>query len=1353
MKTKLLIAFTLFCGTLTAGNIYYLQSASNIWQGKPSDKVITSTSTSDVSQLVAGDEIWITGGDYELDNSGVDSVTVRGGFAGTENNPDERNGKQTTSFTNDINQTGWNFDGCTFKMSVTLTGDVFVRNSIVSNYNNQDVCPLHIEGSSPHGVLVENCWFYNNNTQRGALWCSHAIVRSCSFVNNHSRYSAGALYTQNDVVVENCFFYNNTEGVGNTSRDLYLGNSYKSVRDADGNLISSNYNEYGSNIQYVHSDGYIQMSATNCTLLQNDASPFIDKGEVSDSIKGKTIWGVNRYCDRIDVGCAEFQKPFSYFAGNTVKRPSFIKEEGWSVVDTSFVIKNGLGHFYAPGTELSFSFEQGDSFDVRNWHFNEGGGKQVDYTWDRTHGDTVRYETDTNVFDTLFITSTQVIDTFKIKAYAPLKEGVNSVTVELSEYNTSQDTLVYDGEEITLKIDYDSTDYHFKGWYCENEIISGKTEFTYKASTKSPFGIDVQRIQAYVLPDQMDVSYAIYPDDTYASVTTIPENLDNVFYGDTVSFKLIEAAGKSFKYWIDSTDVSVDTIYEKEFDALIQCHHVYKAYLEDIIYNVTVFSTINGKRYENPQRGLASVTGDGEFLYNDNTDLGVTIDKGYLFMGWRCPEITLDTLKENPYSLTGIKQDFEFEACLQVEIFKVDATVEPAGWPVTISQTNPDGQYHLHNNVTITVSDTLRMDCWQKYSNGTWKKYASACSQVSIPNISDNYQIRALYNPDILIADIRSEDEEKGSVQTTGAVTKGSEVTVSATANEGYEFDHWQTPWGAITEPAEFSFTLTQDTTLVAVFKEIQFNIFTTAEIVNHKDLKAEDYVKVDPVTTVNYDSTAIISAELAEGFDIVCWVVNRKDTVRRRVLKIDEVKEDMDVKLLVNHRVLKVSAYAEPESAGFNVYQTNESGLYYYGDSLTVVADSSVYLMGWHVFNYKDWVNDWVGYKSGELEDLTRLHIDSLTESLTLRAFYNLDMRFIDFEVSNPEYGSVEYKCKNFDYFCKGDTCDVRADVNREGRFDKWTSNDSLITHNKSFSFEIDTDSTFVAYIYSKDSLFVCAVSSDSEMGSATVKGTFTRGETVEFSADANHGYKFVSWTDEKGKVTEYPATFYYVLNDDITLTANFEPVQLTITTAVSIPNHTTIKDPDEYVKVTAPASVAYKERAVLSVECAEGFDFIGWVDKTNISDTLKVNTLIIQSVEKPYSFVAVANHQQFYVSIAKEPADWDVKMRQTNDRGVYYYGEDVTVETSSTEDMLRWEYNVDGEWVKYADPSLLIKVDSIKSDYDFRARYIVPVSVKETDDNSAVKAPEKVLINNNIYIIYDGKVIDLLGREAKIE
>ena len=74
-----------------------------------------------------------------------------------------------------------------------------------------------------------------------------------------------------------------------------------------------------------------------------------------------------------------------------------------------------------------------------------------------------------------------------------------------------------------------------------------------------------------------------------------------------------------------------------------------------------------------------------------------------------------------------------------------------------------------------------------------------------------NYEIAAVIAP-----------SESGVVNGAGTYNHGEEVTLTATANEGYKFVNWTENGEVVSEEAKYSFEITKDRNLVANFEEIE---------------------------------------------------------------------------------------------------------------------------------------------------------------------------------------------------------------------------------------------------------------------------------------------------------------------------------------------------------------------------------------------------------------------------------------------------------------------------------------------------------------------------------------------------
>lgn len=66
--------------------------------------------------------------------------------------------------------------------------------------------------------------------------------------------------------------------------------------------------------------------------------------------------------------------------------------------------------------------------------------------------------------------------------------------------------------------------------------------------------------------------------------------------------------------------------------------------------------------------------------------------------------------------------------------------------------------------------------------------------------------------------------------------------------------------------------------------------------------------------------------------------------------------------------------------------------------------------------------------------------------------------------------------------------------------------------------------------------------------------KDAYEQFENVLLIATANEGYEFVEWTDENGVVMgSYTDLYYHMLEQSVTITANFAPVDYTLTVSVN--------------------------------------------------------------------------------------------------------------------------------------------------------------------------------------------------------
>lgn len=124
--------------------------------------------------------------------------------------------------------------------------------------------------------------------------------------------------------------------------------------------------------------------------------------------------------------------------------------------------------------------------------------------------------------------------------------------------------------------------------------------------------------------------------------------------------------------------------------------------------------------------------------------------------------------------------------------------------------------------------------------------------------IYEDTELTAFFEPILYNVEVRSSNEELGTVSGGGQFTYGSYITISAIPNSGYQFDHWSD--GSTENPREI--TIYENTELTALFgiKMCTVNVVAT------------EGGTVTGSGVYPYGSSVIIEAIPEEGYEFYSW-------------------------------------------------------------------------------------------------------------------------------------------------------------------------------------------------------------------------------------------------------------------------------------------------------------------------------------------------------------------------------------------------------------------------------------------------------------------------------------------------
>ena len=192
--------------------------------------------------------------------------------------------------------------------------------------------------------------------------------------------------------------------------------------------------------------------------------------------------------------------------------------------------------------------------------------------------------------------------------------------------------------------------------------------------------------------------------------------------------------------------------------------------------------------------------------------LTATPTTGYTFSIWKRGSTVLST--SNPYTATVVDNGTgtdEFIALSTVASYSISASINPSGGG-TVSGT---GTYSYGDSCTVSATASTGYDFVNWTENGT--TVSSSASYTF--TVSANRTLVANFELETITISAGPNTVGYGTVSgNSGTYSYGDTVSLTATAASGYEFSEWTENGTTVSSNATYSFTATQDRTLVAVF-------------------------------------------------------------------------------------------------------------------------------------------------------------------------------------------------------------------------------------------------------------------------------------------------------------------------------------------------------------------------------------------------------------------------------------------------------------------------------------------------------------------------------------------------------
>ena len=342
-----------------------------------------------------------------------------------------------------------------------------------------------------------------------------------------------------------------------------------------------------------------------------------------------------------------------------------------------------------------------------------------------------------------------------------------------------------------------------------------------------------------------------------------------------------------------------------------------------ITYTATIQITGGGSQTyninvsANPSHG-GNVTGGGTYNQGQSCTVTATANNGYTFTNWTENGNVVSTNANYTFNVTGNRTLVaNFQAQPQNYTISVSANPNNGG---TVSG---GGTYQQGQSCTVhaTANTGYTFTNWTENGNvvSTNANYTFTVNgnRTLVANFQmQSYTITVTANPAI-----------GGTVSGGGTFNYGQSCTVTATANEGYVFNHWLENGNVVSTQANYTFTVTGNRNLVAIITPHVYTIFAVPNPPEGGNTTGEG--------SYDYGQTCTVTAIPNIGYDFINW------TEDDNVISTDESYSFIvtgNRMLIANFdlKTFEIAASVDPEEAA----SISGSGTYNYGEEVTLTFD-----------------------------------------------------------------------------------------------------------------------------------------------------------------------------------------------------------------------------------------------------------------------------------------------------------------------------------------------------------------------------------------------------------------------------
>ena len=494
-----------------------------------------------------------------------------------------------------------------------------------------------------------------------------------------------------------------------------------------------------------------------------------------------------------------------------------------------------------------------------------------------------------------------------------------------------------------------------------------------------------------------------------------------------------------------------------------------------------------------------TTAGGGVFNNGSLVTVSATPNSGWAFYAWYENGLPVATTASYPFTLTA-NRNLVAHFYQPTQLYSISLSASPAA-----GGTVSGGGSYLGGTTQTVVATTNA-----GYTFANWTEngnIVSTSASYSFTLAADRVLVANFTVQQFIVA-TSSSPLTGGGTTGGGSVPYGTQITVTATAYNGYTFDNWTENGNIVSTNASYTLTVTSSHNLVANFTGLSFTVTTASNPVNTGTTTGAG--------SYTYNSQVSVSAIPASGYSFISWTENGNVVSTSATYTFNITANRNLVANFGIFTVFNITTISNPVNGG----TTSGGGAFSQGSQATVIATPN---SGWMFLNWTE---------NGNVVSTSASYTLDVFSDHTLTANFGLQTYTIS-TTAIPNNGGIT---TGDGIFTIGSPVTVVADANTDFQFVDWAENSSTVSTDSSYSFTANANRYLVANFRQ-----ICTISvsvNPAQAGSATGGGIYNAGQQVTVQATANSGWAFLYWT-ENGNVVSTTASYTFTTSGNRSLVA----------------------------------------------------------------------------------------------------------------------------------------------------------------------------------------------------------------------